>query len=155
VRVIEEIDAECARQVEVEGWTVEHDDGHRKGELADAAAAYAVGPGRYPFSVGVVEHPAQSPPMFWPWSLRWWKPKTRRRDLVRAAALIVKEIERIDRASGACKTCGSRHPHLHPAVQFEGEVGICVDDFHLRPTPQNLPTYIEAVLAKRAASSTA
>jgi hypothetical protein len=35
---------------------------------------------------------------FWPWSLHWWKPKSPRRDLIRAAALIVAEIERLDRA---------------------------------------------------------
>ena len=37
----------------------------------------------------------------WPWAASWWKPKNRRRDLVRAAALIVAEIERIDRATVA------------------------------------------------------
>ena len=34
---------------------------------------------------------------WWPWSLDWWKPKDPRRDLVRAGALIVAEIERLDR----------------------------------------------------------
>jgi len=48
-----------------------------------------------------------------------------------------------------CKTCGSRQPHLHPAVQVEGEVEVCADEFHLAPTPQNLPAYVELVLAKR------
>ena len=34
----------------------------------------------------------------WPgWAWSWWKPKNRRHDLIRAAALIVAEIERIDR----------------------------------------------------------
>lgn len=32
----------------------------------------------------------------WPWDSKWWKPKTDREDLVRAAALIIAEIERID-----------------------------------------------------------
>jgi hypothetical protein len=35
----------------------------------------------------------------WPWHDDWWKPKDRRRDLIRAAALIVAEIERLDRAA--------------------------------------------------------
>jgi hypothetical protein len=35
----------------------------------------------------------------WPWDLKWWKPTTPRRDLVKAAALIVAEIERLDRAA--------------------------------------------------------
>lgn len=70
------------RQVVVEGWTAKHDDTHTAGELALAGAVYAVGPALLPF---------------WPWDLDWWKPKDRRTDLVRAAALIVAEIERLDR----------------------------------------------------------
>lgn len=34
----------------------------------------------------------------WPWNGRWWKPTNRRRDLIKAGALIVAEIERLDRA---------------------------------------------------------
>ena len=33
-------------------------------------------------------------PPHWPWALNWWKPKDRRRDLIRAGALIVAELER-------------------------------------------------------------
>ena len=33
----------------------------------------------------------------WPWDRQWWKPKSRRRNLVRAAALLIAAIERIDR----------------------------------------------------------
>lgn len=36
-----------------------------------------------------------------------------------------------------CPTCNSPAPHLHPAVQHEGEVNICTDDFHTQVTPQN------------------
>ena len=49
-----------------------------------------------------------------------------------------------------CPSCNSPQPHLHPAVQWEGEVEICVDEFHLRVTPQNRPEYIRMVEAKRA-----
>ena len=37
----------------------------------------------------------------WPWNEAAWKPKDARRDLVRTAALIVAEIERLDRCSPA------------------------------------------------------
>ena len=60
--------------------------------------------------------------------------------------------ERIERTAAAqpakCPTCGSRQPHLHPAVQVGGEVELCTDGFHLRQTPQNGSGYIEAVKAK-------
>lgn len=50
-----------------------------------------------------------------------------------------------------CPTCTSPQPHLHPAVQVEGEVETCADAFHLKPTPQNKPEYIAAVERKRSA----
>lgn len=88
--VIEEIAAERQRQIDAEGWTPEHDDGHVAGQLATAGACYALG-----------DNSDLTPELFqalWPWSPKWWKPKDRRRDLIRAAALLVAEIERLDRA---------------------------------------------------------
>lgn len=38
---------------------------------------------------------------YWPWSLNWFKPSSPRRDLVKAGALILTEIERIDLAAPA------------------------------------------------------
>lgn len=79
---------ERARQQVVEGWTEYHDDEHGWGEMATAAACYA-----HSISDGSgVGLPAQ-----WPWEPEWWKPTTPRRNLVKAAALILAEIERIDR----------------------------------------------------------
>lgn len=76
--------AERRRQVEVEGWTPSHDDEHTDGEMAVAAGCYAMDSGAY-----------------WPmsWDYGWWKPKDRRQNLVRAGALIIAEIERLDRAA--------------------------------------------------------
>ena len=51
--------------------------------------------------------------------------------------------------SGRCPSCNSPAPHLHPAVQFEGEVETCADAFHLRQTLENRPEYIALVQAKR------
>lgn len=81
--------AERLRQVDDEGWSPEHDDQHAVGELAAAAACYC--------------HPepcmddTRGVPFSWPWVRRWWKPTDRRRDLVKAGALILAEIERLDR----------------------------------------------------------
>ncbi|EGT4286842.1 hypothetical protein DOX45_01215 [Cronobacter malonaticus] len=82
--------AERQRQISAEGWTPEHDDEHSDGSLADAAACYAL----------LANSQLAGVPCYWPWDAKWWKPKNQRADLVRAAALIVAEIERIDRASG-------------------------------------------------------
>jgi hypothetical protein len=81
---IEEVAAERKRQVEGEGWDARHDSQHVNGELALAASCYATG-----------NHD------WWPWDWKWWKPGDRRRNLVKAAALIVAEIERLDRQSSA------------------------------------------------------
>lgn len=35
----------------------------------------------------------------WPWDEQWWKPSTARRDMVKACALGLAEIERLDRAA--------------------------------------------------------
>jgi hypothetical protein len=81
---------ERRRQIDEEGWTVEHDDQHSEGEIARAAASYALHDSGYP------GHAA----MQWPWDAKWWKPTDRRRNLVKAGALIVAEIDRLDRVGG-------------------------------------------------------
>ena len=87
--------AERRRQIEVEGWTPEHDDAHMPGELANAGAAYAQGA----MASGMAQQDRRRRPWFWPWDPSWWKPRGGRADLVRAGALIVAEIERLDRRS--------------------------------------------------------
>jgi len=42
-----------------------------------------------------------------------------------------------------CPRCHSPQPHLHPAVQHEGEVQPCAHEFHQRVTPENTPERIE------------
>lgn len=94
IKAAADVLAERQRQIMQEGWEPSHDDEHGGGELALAAASYA-----HIASVPVESrNPAGIPPM-WPWSPEWWKPTTPRRDLVKAAALILAEIERLDRAA--------------------------------------------------------
>ncbi|HDZ0854849.1 TPA: ead/Ea22-like family protein [Klebsiella pneumoniae] len=84
--------AERKRQVTAEGWTPGHDDEYEHGELADAAGCYALSSELFDC--------AGEPPRPWPWPDEWWKPTNRRRDLVKAGALILAEIERLDRTAG-------------------------------------------------------
>lgn len=99
--------AERRRQIESEGWTPEHDDQHLAGELADAAACYAVaGGGTVMFGRAVLTFQDEGHAV-WPWRVEAWKPSTdpdevaaKRRNLVKAGALILAEIERLDRLRG-------------------------------------------------------
>ncbi len=79
--VYDEIQAERIRQVKEEGYSKEHDDKFVHGDLAIAAAVYAC-PG-----VEKIIWPFDNPP----------KLKDDRSNLIRAAALIVAEIERLER----------------------------------------------------------
>lgn len=115
-----DIAAERRRQVEVEGWSEAHDDEHDDYSLGLAAASYAGGVDcgskvtTYPGDVsgGRGDCPVwgfvkKRVPVPWPdsWDARWWKPTgDRRRDLIKAGALIVAEIERLDRAAIARAT---------------------------------------------------
>jgi hypothetical protein len=92
---LEDVLAERERQKSVEGWTPEHDDKHSKGELASAAACYATQMREGPLSKGQLFFLE----LRWPWSLKWWKPSNYRRNLVKAGALILAEIERLDRTT--------------------------------------------------------
>jgi hypothetical protein len=98
--VVAEVLLERRRQVSAEGWTAEHDDEHGRGEMAMAAACYASFAALGSVDAAESVRAAFLVDELWPWDFQWWKPKDRRRDLVRAAALIVAEIERLDRAGG-------------------------------------------------------
>ena len=86
--------AERKRQVMTEGWTPEHDDQHVNFEMAIAGGLYAIS------AVDSHHKLRNSAPSAWPWDRKWWKPDGPRRDLVKAGALILAEIERLDRAAG-------------------------------------------------------
>lgn len=88
-----DVAAERRRQVAVEGWAPEHDDDHNDFELSRAAVCYALAPWRKTETPDLAARPG----VWWPWASKWWKPSDDRRDLVKAGALILAEIERLDR----------------------------------------------------------
>ena len=97
-RAASDVLAERERQQSAEGWTPEHDNAHVNGQMALAAACYAANSMLRPDQNELDRYrEAELRRRFWPWHASWWKPKDSRRDLVRAGALIIAEIERLDR----------------------------------------------------------
>lgn len=78
--------AERHRQIVVKGWTPEHDDTYIGCELAAAAISYT--------------EPMEAE-NYWPadWHDDSFRPSDYRRNLVKAAALLIAELERVDRQS--------------------------------------------------------
>lgn len=96
---LQDVMAERERQIIEEGFGSGHDDiEERGGGMAVVAGLYSLAASGIPDT-----HPFFKE--WWPnnWSFRWWKPTTPRRNLVKAAALIIAEIEWIDRATGGWK----------------------------------------------------
>ncbi|EPL4105556.1 hypothetical protein MWR74_006789 [Pseudomonas aeruginosa] len=89
-----DVQAERRRQITAEGWTPEHDDLYCAAELPRAAAAY------------ILNGANDEAPAIWPFSAKWWKPRDARANYMRAGALILAEIERLDRAAAAGKEVG-------------------------------------------------
>jgi hypothetical protein len=94
-KALDDVVDERKRQIEAEGWTEAHDDKHEAGDLAKAGAAYAAAAGyAMHYALGTTTEAPLEP---WPWEAHWWKCSHPRRALVKAAALILAEIERYDR----------------------------------------------------------
>ena len=90
---------ERQRQIEKEGWTVEHDSDryHTDCEIAQAAACYIynyIGNTRQ-CAAYFLNHAND----FWPWDEKWFKPTPDDpiRELTKAGALIAAEIDRLQR----------------------------------------------------------
>ena len=87
------IAAERARQIEKEGWSAGHDDGHGDGALRNAAEAYLKHL-RTRWADWVWDR--VRPPGMWPWGKKDFKPtEDPIRQLVKAGALIAAEIDRL------------------------------------------------------------
>ena len=89
---------ERKRQINEEGYSKEHDKKHTDGSIAAAAACYAL-PYRKPATetIGVYKERILDYPEMWPWDVKYWKPtpSDRIKELVKAGALIVAEIDRL------------------------------------------------------------
>lgn len=94
--------AERQRQISAEGWTPDHDDEHVCDEIAAMACFYAMPPGARDWDASSTGYGASFGAAILP---EGWEPKTgdRRRELIKAGALIIAEIERLDRAEAASR----------------------------------------------------
>lgn len=98
---------ERKRQIEVEGWSVEHDAQYTHNELINAAICYCQPESTRTydrFRLWIhLENPDDItiPPIVWPWAKEWWKPSPddRIRELTKAGALIAAEIDRLQALS--------------------------------------------------------
>lgn len=89
---------ERQRQLDVEHWTPAHDDLHDDGSLLVAGMFYHRSGAGLPISMEACTDASGEvtveAPLGWPWLPEWWKPKSPRRDLERAGALCLAEIDR-------------------------------------------------------------
>lgn len=91
-RAVSDVAIERLRQVHGEGFTLERDDAYTDGQLARAATCLLILPAGLP---------RRLQNLHWPFAQDWLKPGLVRDDLVKAGALILAEIERLDRAEAA------------------------------------------------------
>lgn len=98
--LLNDIKTECRAQLSHEGWTPEDGDPRHPGDLALAAAAYAVAGSSEDDSDGTA--PALSR-LLWPWSAAELKPHDYRCNLVRAGALVLAELQRVERMADVVK----------------------------------------------------
>lgn len=99
---IELIAEERQRQIDVEGYTAQHDSNHKVSEFIYAAIAYAesakVSANSEGLGLSDLEIGRRKAEMgrFFPWGADSFKPTTCRRDLIKAGALIAAAIDRLN-----------------------------------------------------------
>lgn len=82
---IELIAAERKRQIEVEGYNTKHDFNEPLDSIVAGAVSYAL--------VDIDKNQAEK---WWKWEWKFWKPKDRKRNLIRAGALIAAALDKIE-----------------------------------------------------------
>jgi hypothetical protein len=93
---------ERSRQRRLEGYDDYHDDQLDDWSLASSAMAF-IEDARLRSTTGGKGFD-DTPPASWPSSKQAWKPKNVRQSLVVAAALLIAEVEKLDRAADKVRT---------------------------------------------------
>ena len=94
---------ERKRQIEVEGYDAKHDFNEPLNSIVAAAVSYAM-----------VDIDKQEAEAWWNWDWKFWKPKDRKRNLVRAGALIAAALDKIQAQEDfeAWLTERNKNPHV-------------------------------------------
>lgn len=95
-KVLDDIRMKRQRQIVIHGYPPEHDDQHTNGSVAIGAIPYIQAANQE--TLDLTDEELQ---VFWPWPEKFKPSADRRENLINAAALLVAEIERIDRATAA------------------------------------------------------
>lgn len=140
---IDRIKAERQRQIDVEGWTAEHDDEHDTGELAMAAACFAAPELIYTREEIVNGFGFIDP---WPWFDEWDKrygptdeeelpdparcSMVKRLDLLtKSGALIAAEIDRLERQEAwVCDQCEESFSIDHSTIEIDENHTVCSEE---------------------------
>lgn len=97
LKALTDIMRERDRQVVFKGYDAQHDDEHADGSLVTAACAYALG--ALPVEGQLTnDHIIEMLQALWPWERSTLRLSDARTDLIKASALLLAEIERLDRA---------------------------------------------------------
>ena len=112
-KAIQAVIKERNRQREVEGWTIEHDDAQDSGGLFYAGRCYF----KNTFDG-------------WPYDDEWWKPKDRLRNLIRAGAFFVAELERIGRACSTMQYWRQTEEVKASIRGYRNEVSVMLDSLY-------------------------
>lgn len=100
---INDVASERMRQIEEEGYGAASDDSFDGGRLAAAGACYGIH-AAWTLSEASKGQDLTGLPAWWPMDASGWKPTDPRTNLVKAAALIIAEIDKFDRKVAASKT---------------------------------------------------
>lgn len=107
-KAINDVLSERRHQIEEAGNTFEREDTYTNGSLVVSGACYAL----------CNRDLKGEAPVLWPWDTDVWTPESYRRNLVKAAALILAEIERLDRAEAKAREEVSKEEERQQLYDF-------------------------------------
>lgn len=96
LRGINDVSEERLRQITEEGYGAISDDTLGNGVLGAAGACYAIH-AAWTLEEGSPGKSLSGVPIWWPFGPETWKPEDPRRNLVKAAALLIAQIDKYDR----------------------------------------------------------